>query len=314
MKSSIIQDMPIHSQLAGIYAAAITPLRADYSPDLEAIPGFLKYLAGRGCHGALLLGTTGEGPSFAAQERAAIFKVAEEARRSLPGFRLLAGTGTPSLEETILLTRAAFEAGMDGVVVLPPYYYRNAPMEGLFEWFSQVIQRSVPEAGALLGYHIPAVSGVPLVFELLARLKDTFPNRFAGLKDSSGDPQHVISLQESFGRELVVLNGNDRLLSLALEAGASGAITALANLLSPDLRLVWDSHPGSQEQKQAQERLTAARAVMDRYPPAPATLKALLARQHSFPLWTVRPPLLPIPPETTEQAARELFKNEQDRL
>jgi 4-hydroxy-tetrahydrodipicolinate synthase len=306
--------MPIHSQLAGVYAAAITPLQPDYSPDLEALPNFLKFLAERGCHGALLLGTTGEGPSFAAHERLAIFKTAQEARHWFPEFKLLAGTGTPSLEETTLLTRAAFEAGLDGVVVLPPYYFRNAPMEGLLKWFSEVIRRAVPEGAALLGYHIPAVSGVPLSFELLSRLKDSFQDRFAGLKDSSGDPEHAKRLQAGFGNDLIVLNGNDRLFSLALEAGASGAITALANLLSPDLRQVWESPPGSPERVQAQANLNTAREIMDRYPPAASTLKALLARQHSFPLWTVRPPLLPISPETTQQVARELFNSGQDRL
>ena len=306
--------MPNHSHLAGVYAAAITPLRPDYSPDLQALHHFLKFLVERGCHGALMLGTTGEGPSFAAHERLAIFKAAQEARSSFPNFRLLGGTGTPSLEETIILTRAAFETGLDGVVVLPPYYFRDAPMEGLLKWFSEVIQQAVPEGGALLGYHIPAVSGVPLSFELLARLKDSFPDRFAGLKDSSGDPAHAQHLQGRFNNELVVLNGNDRLLSLALEAGASGAITALANLLSPDLRQVWENPPGSQEQRQAQERLNNAREIMDRYPPAPSTIKALLARQHSFPLWAVRPPLLPISPETVEQVAGKLFPNGQDRL
>jgi 4-hydroxy-tetrahydrodipicolinate synthase len=297
--------MPIHSHLSGIYAAAITPLHRDYSPDIEAIPGFLKFLADRGCQGALLLGTTGEGPSFAAHERLAIFKAAQEARRTLPGFRLLGGTGTPSLEETIYLTKAAFETGLDGVVVLPPYYYRSASNDGLFEWFSKVIQRAVPDGGAFLGYHFPKMSGVPLSLELLARLKDTFNDRFAGLKDSSGDPVHVQRLKETFGNELVILNGNDSLLSLAMEAGGSGAITALANLLSPDLRRVWEAVPGSQEQKQAQARLNTARAVMDRYQPAPSILKALLARRHSFPLWTVRPPLLPLDPETADRAARE---------
>ena len=299
----------MHSHLAGVYAAAVTPMRPDYSPDLEALPGFLEFLAGRGCHGALLLGTTGEGPSFATHERLAIIKVAQDARKSLPGFRLLAGTGTPSLEETVLLTQAAFETGMDGVVVLPPYYFRSAPIEGLFAWFSEVIRRAVPNGRALLGYHIPQVSGVPLSVELLARLKDSFQDRFAGLKDSSGDPEHARRLQDTFGKDLVVLNGNDRLISLAMEAGASGAITALANLLSPDLRQVWEASPGSQEQKQAQGNLDAARRILDRFPPAPATLKALLARQHSFPLWAVRPPLMPIDPEIADQAAQELSTN-----
>lgn len=305
-KSSIIQSMSIHSNLAGIYVAAVTPLRQDYSVDLEAIAGLLEFFSKRGCHGALLLGTTGEGPSFAAHERVAIFKAAQESRKRMPSFRLLAGTGTPSLVETISLTQAAFEAGLDGVVVLPPYYFRNAPENGLFVWFSQVLREAVPAGGSLLAYHIPPVSGVPISLDLLARLKDAFPDRFAGLKDSSGDPEHAQRLGDRFGSDLVVLTGNDRLFSLALQAGASGAITALANLLSPHLRQIWDAPRDSEQQKQAQDRLTAARLVMDRYPPAPSTLKALLARQHGFPLWTVRPPLLPISPETTTMVASEL--------
>jgi 4-hydroxy-tetrahydrodipicolinate synthase len=299
--------MSVHSHLAGVYVAAVTPLRPDDSIDLEAIDGLLEFYSKRGCHGALLLGTTGEGPSFDAQERLAIFKTAQEARKRLPAFRLLAGTGTPSLTETISLTRAAFEAGLDGVVVLPPYYYRNAPEDGLFVWFSEVLRAAVPAGGSLLAYHIPPISGVHISLDLLARLKEAFPDRFAGLKDSSGEPEFAQRLGERFGSDLVVLTGNDRLFSLALQAGASGAITALANLLSPYLRKIWDAPWGSDQQRQIQECLTSARSVMDRYPPAPSTLKALLAHRHGFPQWTVRPPLLPIRPEVTEMVAAELI-------
>ena len=273
--------------------------------DTQAINGLLDFFSTRGCHGALLFGTTGEGPSFASQERLAVFELVQTFRKSHPTFRLLAGTGTPSLTETISLTRAAFEAQLDGVVVLPPYYFRNAPEDGLFAWFSKVIQEAVPPGGALLAYHIPAVSGVSFSLDLLERLKLAYPDRFAGLKDSSGDPEHARRLGDRFGSDLVVLTGNDRLLSLALGAGASGAITALANLLSPYLRQIWDASRGSNEEIRLQEKLTAARSIMDRYPPAPSTLKALLAAQHGFPLWTVRPPLLPLKPDVMQQVTAE---------
>jgi 4-hydroxy-tetrahydrodipicolinate synthase len=297
--------MSVHSHLAGVYVAAVTPLRQDYSVDLEALSGLLEFFSKRGCHGALLLGTTGEGPSFSTGERLAIFKAAQQARKSLAPFRLLAGTGTPSLTETISLTRAAFEAGLDGVVVLPPYFFRNAAEDGLFTWFSELLQKAVPSSGALLAYHIPQLSGVPLSLDLLDRLKDAFPARFAGLKDSSGDPEHAKRLGERFGDDLLILTGNDRLFSLALQAGASGAITALANLLSPYLRQIWEAPWGSAQQRHTQEQLTTAREVIDRYPPAPATLKALLAHRHAFPLWPVRPPLLAIRPEITQKVISE---------
>lgn len=289
--------MPHFQHLAGVYAAALTPLHADFSPNLEAIPRLLDFLARRGCHGALLLGTTGEGPSFSPAERENILRAALAVRQVHPEFRLLAGTGTPSLQETIDITRSAFDLGIDGVVVLPPYYYRKASEEGLFAWFSQVIEKAVPAGGALLGYHIPSVSGVPLSLDLLARLRASHPDRFAGIKDSSADPDHARALGERFGDELFVLTGNDPLFSLALENHASGCITALANLYSPELRRVWEARCQDETDSIAQARLQAARSVLDRHPPAPPLLKAELARSYDFPLWTVRPPLLPLTPE-----------------
>jgi 4-hydroxy-tetrahydrodipicolinate synthase len=296
------------ANLQGVFAAAITPLNDDFSIDFTGIPRLLDFLAGRGCDGALVFGTTGEGPSFAPAERLEALRVAVNWRKAYPDFRLLAGSGTPSLQETIELTQAAFDLGIDGVVTLPPYYFRKVQDDGLFAWFSQVIDRAVPRGGALLGYHFPNVSGVPLSLELLTRLKEAFPEQFVGIKDSSGEAEFAHQLVESFGEQLVVLTGNDRLFSQALANHASGCITAMANLYSPELRQVWISFQSSDRlsQELAQATLTAARALMDHYPPFPPLLKALLARQHAFPRWTVRPPLLPMSDELVEQALKEL--------
>ena len=100
--------------LAGIYAAALTPFKDDFSIDVEAIHPFLQFLAAQECHGALLFGTTGEGPSLSPAEREAILRAALEVRVTFPEFRLLAGTGTPSLDETVELTRMAFRLGCEG--------------------------------------------------------------------------------------------------------------------------------------------------------------------------------------------------------
>lgn len=298
----------IFPHLAGVYAAAVTPIKSDSALDLDGIPVLLEFLAKRGCHGVLLLGTTGEGPSFAPEERLAIMRIAAQMRQSHPDFRLLAGTGTPSLVETVALTKAAFDLGMDGVVVLPPYYYRKVTDDGLFDWFAQVLRQAVPEGGALLGYHIPSLTGVPFSLDLLSRLKEAFPTRFAGLKDSSGDEAFARQLGERFGRELVVLTGGDRLFSLALEAGASGCITAMANVISPLLRGVWDVIQNGQSAINLQRQLIAARELLERYPPAPPLLKGLLAREFGLPAWSVRPPLEPIASDKLQQAALELGK------
>lgn len=300
------ERMSHFAHLSGVYAAAITPLKEDFSPSPDEMISLLDFLARRGCHGALLLGTTGEGPSFSPKERETILRTALEIRQVHPQFRLFAGTGTPSLEETIELTKAAFNLGMDGVVVLPPYYYRKVSDHGLFAWFSQVLERSVPAGGALLGYHIPAVSGVPLSPDLVDRLLDSYPGRFAGIKDSSADPEHATLLGERFGRDLLVLNGNDPLFSLALGNRASGAITALANVLSPYLRRVWEAHQRGEADPEAQSVLLSARTVLDHYPPAPYLLKALLAHRFEFPMYPVRPPLLPFPSDTLANALAEM--------
>lgn len=297
--------MPSYAQYRGVYAAAVTPLHADYSQALDDLPSLLHFLSQRGCHGALLLGTTGEGPSFLADERIAIFKAAQSARQSFPSFRLLAGTGTPSLEETIFLTKAAFDEGLDGAVILPPYYYRKVSDDGLFTWFSQVLQRSVPRGGLVLGYNIPPVTGVGFSLDLLARLMDAFPDRFAGIKDSSGNQEYALQLGARFADELFVLTGNDRLVNLALQNHAAGCLTAMANLTSPALRTLWDAHQAGNPMSILQDLVSKARLLLDKTPPMPAVIKALLATRHNFPAWAVRPPLLPLDDQVVDAMHQE---------
>lgn len=296
--------------LAGVYAAALTPLNADSSPDLEPVPAFLDFLAERGCHGALLFGTTGEGPSFSPAEREAVWRAALSVREKRPDFRLLAGTGTPSLQETIDLTKTAFELGYNGVIVLPPYYFRKASDNGLFHWFEQVIQKAVPSDGYLLGYHFPAAAGIGFSLELLKRLKDAFPVQFAGIKDSSHDPALANTLGEKFGTDLAVFNGTDSYFAMALQNSAAGCITAPANLISPELRSVYDAFVNGNDPAEAQTQVTKLRQVLEQYPPFPPTLKALLSRIHDFPRWPVRPPLDDLTDEVARQVEKEFTEVE----
>lgn len=297
--------MPSNHPLAGVYAAAVTPIKPDLTLDLESIPILLTFLASRGCHGAVLFGTTGEGPSFSPTEREALMRAACEARKSMPGFRLIAGTGTPSLSETIDLTKLAFDLGYDGVLVVPPYYFRKATDNGLFAWFSEVIEKAVPSHGYLLGYHFPNVAGIGFSIELLARLKDAFPVQFAGIKDSSHDADLAQNLGERFGSDLVVLTGTDSYLQLAMQNQAAGCITAPANILSPDLRAVWDLMNEGEDPAEALVRVKKQRGILEKYPPFPPTLKVLLHRLHRMPRWTVKPPLEPVSEEMEDQVVQE---------
>ncbi len=293
-------------RLAGVYAAAVTPLKLDSTLDLESVPVLLNFLASRGCHGAVLFGTTGEGPSFSPSEREVLMRVARDHCRQLPGFRLIAGIGTPSLSETIDLTKLAFDLGYDAALALPPYYFRKASDDGLFNWFSELIKKAVPSDKYLLGYHFPNVAGIGFSIELLARLKDAFPTQFAGIKDSSHDADLARDLGEKFGYDLVVLTGTDTYLQMAMENKAAGCITAPANLISPDLRDVWNLMNEGKDVSQAQARVKKQRDILDKYPPFPPTLKALLHRLHGLPRWTVKPPLVNLELAVEEQAVQEL--------
>ncbi len=291
--------------LAGVYAAAVTPLKLDSTLDLEAVPVLLRFLASRGCHGALLFGTTGEGPSFSPKERETLLRSARVYRQQLQGFKLLAGTGTPSLSETIELTKLSFDLGYDGVVVLPPYYFRKATDEGLYNWFSELIKKAVPTKGYLLGYHIPSATGVGFSLDLLARLKDSFPTQFAGIKDSSHDESFATALGQRFGKDLFVLNGTDSYFHHALKNHAQGAITAPANLISEGLREIWDLYQEGKDPTKAQARISEQRHILEKYMPFPPILKALLHKLHDFPKWTIKPPLEEVSSELEEQALKE---------
>jgi len=291
--------------LAGIYAAAVTPLKSDATLDLEAVPVFLRILAARGCHGVLLFGTTGEGPSFSPKERETLLRSVRVYRQQVPGFKLLAGTGTPSLSETIDLTKLAFDIGYDGVVVLPPYYFRKATDEGLFKWFSELITKAVPANKYLLGYHIPSVTGVGFSLDLIARLKDAFPVQFAGIKDSSHDEAFAVELGKRFGRDLFVLNGTDSLLHHALKNHAQGAITAPANLISADLREIWDLYQAGKDPSEVQARVSEQRHILEKYMPFPTVLKALMPRLFELPRWSVKPPLEEMDEALIEKALKE---------
>ena len=265
----------------------------------------LAFLASRGCHGALLFGTTGEGPSFSPAERAEVWRAALKVREQIPNFRLLAGTGTPSLTETIDLTKLAFDLGYDGVVTLPPYYFRKATEDGLFRWFEEVIRKSVPKDGYLLGYHFPDAAGIGFSLDLLARLKNVFPEQFAGIKDSSHNENFTHALGQKFGNELAVFTGTDSDFTLALQNQAAGCITAAANLISRSLREIYDLFVSGKDTSASQAKVSEKRLILERYQPYSASLKALLARLYEQPRWPVRPPLVEISKVDEDKAVRD---------
>lgn len=293
------------TDLHGVYAAVVTPLTPQLTPDLDALPALIDFLAGRGCHGVVLLGTTGEGPAFSVAERLAVMQAAASHRAAYhPALKLLAGTGCANLTETIALTRAAFDQGLDAALVLPAFYYKGVSADGLAAYFERLIHAAVPAEGRLLVYHIPQVSGVGIPPETLTRLRGGYPSQVWGMKDSQDHLPHTLATLRDFPG-LNVFAGSDALMSDALAAGAAGAITALANITSPLNRQVWDAHRRGTTAPEAQARLTRARQVTAGLSGS-AVQKFALSEIFGFPHWPVRPPLEELPDDVKIRLAADL--------
>lgn len=277
------------SDLKGVYAAVVTPYDDEGRPSPEQFAACLEYVARRGCHGVLVAGTTGEGPSLSAAERRTLFQTAAESGR---GLNVLAGTGAASLEDAAEITRDAFDAGCDAAVIIPPFFYKGASDDGLFDFFAALIRRAVPADGRVLLYHNPVAAPVGVSFDVIRRLLDAFPEQVVGIKDSSQDWDHTRALLETFPG-FQVFAGDDRLLQRTLEAGGSGSITLVANAFGDLNRAVFDRCAAEDDAADAQQRLGEAHQQFDGLSRIPA-IKALLKAGGVVENASVRPPLRPL--------------------
>jgi 4-hydroxy-tetrahydrodipicolinate synthase len=294
-------------KLSGIWSPVLTPVDADLKPHSGRFVAHARWLLDHGCHGLVVFGTTGEANSFSVDERMELLDAAVSA--GLPRERLLVGTGCCALTDTVRLTRHALSLGIDGVLALPPFYYKDNSDDALFTSFDEVIQRVGGPGFKLYLYHFPKLSGVPITPGLLERLLAAYPDTVAGVKDSSGDWGNTRMLIERFP-DIAIMPGAESYLLAALEAGASGCISASCNVNAKAIRKLYDdfkaARPGLPEQ---QEALSTVRKVLQLRPMIPV-MKHLLADALREPDWRyVRPPLLPLP--DVEAAA---LKSELDAL
>jgi 4-hydroxy-tetrahydrodipicolinate synthase len=291
-------------QLSGVWCPTLTPVDANLKPDAERLVAHALWLLGAGCHGLVLFGTTGEANSFSVEERTELLEAVLEA--GLPHDRLLVGTGCCALSDSVRLTRHALARGVAGVLMLPPFYYKDLPDEALFASFDQVIQRVGTDRFKLYLYHFPRLSGVPITPGLIERLRRRYPDTLAGVKDSSGDWRNTELLLERFP-ELAIFPGAETLLLRGLEAGGNGCISASCNVNPGAIRKLYDDfHADAPGLEAQQEELTTIRKVLQLRPLIPV-MKHVLADRRADPAWRrVRPPFLPLPDVEAEALESEL--------
>ncbi|HEY4250137.1 MAG TPA: dihydrodipicolinate synthase family protein [Roseomonas sp.] len=282
----------------GVNAAILTAMKPDFSPDLDRMAAHARWLLANGCNGLGMLGTTGEANSFGLTERKQILEGL--IARGIPAAKLMPGTGCSNLSDTVELTQHAKAQGCRGVLVLPPFYYKGPSDDGLFAYFSEVVNR-VGGGIAIYLYHFPQQSAVPFTLDLLGRLLKAFPTVIKGVKDSSGDYANMKAMVDAFAKDgFEVYSGSDEFLQRILAEGGAGCITAASNGNSHWGGIVYAKRTGA-EADAAQTVLNGTRKAATSVPLI-SGLREIIARSTGDDGWrTIRPPHLPLNAEQAEK-------------
>ena len=225
----------MNERLRGVLAPVVTPFKADLSPDSERFIAHCKWLLSQNC-GLAVFGTNSEANSLAMEERSTLLDVLIAA--GVDPSCMMPGTGCCSITETVKLTAQAVKHGCAGVLMLPPFYYKDVTEEGLYRYFSEVVQRVGDARLRIYLYHIPPVAVVGITTGLVERLLKVYPNAIAGMKDSSGDWNNTKMFLDAFsvraGRgvssEFDVFVGSESFLLANMRNGGVGTISATANV------------------------------------------------------------------------------------
>ncbi len=264
---------------SGIYTALLTPFTSDGAIDEPLLIRLLAFQEAAGVQGAVIGGTTGEGPSLSAPEKVALYELASRTRGQL---RIIAGILSCSLLEALYLARAAARASCDALMVAPPFYYR-APLQGLIAYYRALLETTgLP----VILYNIPQLTRTPIPIELVEALLN-FPN-LLGVKDSSGDAESLGAYLR-FAPRLKVWVGEEKLLLSNLQGGGAGSISGLANVFPERMVATYRAFCEGRDASGLQQLIDEAADAIDAFP-APANFKYALTLR-GLPFSHVRPPL-----------------------
>ncbi|RYE11235.1 MAG: dihydrodipicolinate synthase family protein [Hyphomicrobiales bacterium] len=273
--------------LSGIITAILTPIRDDLTIDHDRLIQHARNLLGDGCSRVSTFGSTGEGVSFSTAQKQAAHRALLAA--GIKPEQLLPAVMSSSVGQAADEMRDAASLGCPQVLVLPPYYYRSAGLDGLVSFFEGAYEQAGrPDVGLVL-YNIPQMSGITITHELVRALQAGKGARIAGIKDSTGNLESGLAFVKAFPT-LSIFTGDDRVLPHLLRAGGAGMIGGLPNLYARDLAALYRLRDGEEAERLA--ALAAERIVEIDSTGGLMALKAGLAKQHNDPQWRrALPPL-----------------------
>ncbi len=215
-------------KFGSVLTAMVTPFDENLQVDYQAAQDLAVKLVQSGSDGVVVAGTTGESPTLSKKEKLLLFQAVVEAVGGKA--TVIAGTGSYDTAESSELTKEAEKTGVDGVMLVAPYY--NKPtQEGLYQHFKTIASNtSLP----IILYNIPGRTGVNVSVENMLKLAE-LPNLVA-VKEASGNLSQVSELCEKAPKELLIYSGDDALTLPVLSVGGVGVISVAAHLVGREIQ------------------------------------------------------------------------------
>ena len=211
----------------GTFTALVTPFRND-RVDFEALERLMAGQIAAGITGLVAVGTTGESPTLTHSEREEVIKTTVRAAKGK--CLVFAGTGSYSTRDTIEATSAAQKLGVDGALVVAPYYNKPS-QEGLFGHFKAIAESS---SLPIILYNIPGRCGVDIGADTVVRLAAACRN-IVSIKEASGSVERVSELRAKLPDEFTILSGDDSLTLPFMAVGAVGVVSVASNLIPAEV-------------------------------------------------------------------------------
>jgi 4-hydroxy-tetrahydrodipicolinate synthase len=214
------------SQFKGAFVAIVTPF-TDGKIDEKELIDLIEFQIAGGTHGIVPCGTTGESATLSHEEHQ---RVVELTIKTVNGrVPVVAGSGSNSTSETIMLTRHAKEAGADGVLVITPYYNKPS-QEGLYLHFKTVAEAvDIP----IIMYNVPSRTGVNMLPATVARCARLA--NIVGIKEATGDLNQVSEVIRLCPADFVVMSGDDFTAMATVAIGGQGVISVTANVAPAEM-------------------------------------------------------------------------------
>jgi 4-hydroxy-tetrahydrodipicolinate synthase len=272
----------------GTYTALVTPFRHDRL-DETAFARLLEAQIAAGIDGVIPVGTTGESATLSMEEHLRVIGLTVEVVKGR--VKVFAGTGSNSTSEALFLTREAEKLGVDGVLVVSPYY--NKPSQaGVFAHYAALAEATrLP----IITYSVPGRTGGEISVDTMARLAAKHPTIVA-IKEAGGSIERFSQLRQALPDNVAILSGDDSMTLPALAVGATGVISVASNLIPRevgDLVRAFLAGRAADAEKLHRKYYPIFRDLFIEANPVPA--KTALARQ-GWMTADVRLPLVPLQP------------------